>query len=59
LLRLIAMTTITYAGRPMLARVGTVPPSRPALERLADLDAQNARYTRIAPKPRRARKAAR
>jgi hypothetical protein len=46
------MTTVTYPGTPMLARIGTIPPSRPALERMADLDAQRARHTRIPAKPR-------
>jgi len=52
LLRLIAMTTITYPGTPLLAKVGTTAPSRTTLERLADLAAERARYTRIPSKPR-------
>ena len=46
------MTTITYPGRPLLAKVGTTAPSRTTLERLADLAAERARYERSTPKPR-------
>jgi hypothetical protein len=46
------MTTITYSGAPLAARVGTIAPGQHARQAMADLEAQRARHKRITAKPR-------
>jgi hypothetical protein len=45
------MTTITYAGAPIMARLAATVPGAAGRQRLADLDAQRGRPVRVPVKP--------